>query len=108
MPTPQSPCPSLEPVIEIQVEPPPRPATWQQELADAVRDPDVLIDRLGLPDSLRDGARRAAKLFLLFVTDSFMRRMRPADPRDPLLLQVLPLEAETKSPLEFTADPLGE
>jgi EF-P beta-lysylation protein EpmB len=108
MPTPQSPCPSLEPVIEIQVEPPPRPATWQQELADAVRDPDVLIDRLGLPDSLRGGARQAAKLFPLFVTDSFMRRMRPADPRDPLLLQVLPLGAETKSPPEFTSDPLGE
>jgi L-lysine 2,3-aminomutase len=108
MPTPPSPRPSQESVIDLQIEIPPRPSTWQQELADAVRDPDILIDRLGLPDSLRAGARRAAKLFPLFVTDSFLRRMRPADPRDPLLLQVLPLGDETQSPQEFTADPLGE
>ncbi len=98
----------MEPAIETQIEIRPRPTTWSQELADAIRDPDVLIDRLGLPDSLRDGARRAAKLFPLFVTDSFMRRMRPADPRDPLLLQVLPLGAEINSPSDFSADPLGE
>ena len=67
----------------------------------------MLIDRLGLPDALRPGARRAAELFPLFVTESFLRRMRPGDPRDPLLLQVLPLGAETDSPPGFSADPLG-
>jgi EF-P beta-lysylation protein EpmB len=98
----------LEPAIAIQIEVPPRPSTWQQELADAIRDPDVLIDRLGLPESLRPGARQAAKLFPLFVTASFIRRMRTADPCDPLLLQVLPLGGETDSTPEFTADPLEE
>jgi EF-P beta-lysylation protein EpmB len=68
----------------------------------------VLIDRLGLPDALRVGARRAVELFPLFVTESFLQRMRPGDPRDPLLLQVLPLAVETDSPPGFTADPLGE
>lgn len=34
--------------------------------------------------------------------------MRPADPRDPLLLQVLPLGVETESPAGFTVDPLEE
>jgi EF-P beta-lysylation protein EpmB len=101
-------CESLESDIEIQAETIRRPLTWQQELADAIRDPDVLIDRLGLPDALRPGARRAAELFPLFVTESFLRRMRPGDERDPLLLQVLPLAAETDSPSEFTADPLEE
>jgi EF-P beta-lysylation protein EpmB len=86
----------------------PRPSAWQQELADAVRDPDLLIDRLGLPDPLRDGARRAAGLFPLFVTESFLRRMQPGDPRDPLLLQVLPLGAESNFQPGFTGDPLDE
>jgi EF-P beta-lysylation protein EpmB len=57
---------------------------------------------------LRDGARRAAELFPLFVTESFLRRIEPGDERDPLLLQVLPLGAEADSPPEFTADPLNE
>jgi EF-P beta-lysylation protein EpmB len=108
MPTPPPARPCLELAIDIQIEVPPRPSTWQQELADAIRDPDDLIDRLGLPESLRPGARLAAKLFPLFVTASFIRRMRPADPCDPLLLQVLPLGAETDSTPEFTADPLEE
>jgi EF-P beta-lysylation protein EpmB len=67
-----------------------------------------LIDRLGLPDSLRSGARRAAELFPLFVTESFLGRIRPGDPRDPLLLQVLPLGAEEVSPSGFVNDPLEE
>ena len=68
----------------------------------------MLIDRLALPDALREGARRAAALFPLFVTESFLGRMRPGDPRDPLLLQVLPLGAESESRPGFTADPLEE
>src|SRR5580704_1085978 len=108
MPTPRRPRESLESAIEIQAETIPRPLTWQQELADAIRDPDVLIDRLGLPDSLRSGARRAAELFPLFVTESFLGRIRPGDPRDPLLLQVLPLGAEEVSPSGFVNDPLEE
>jgi EF-P beta-lysylation protein EpmB len=85
-----------------------RPSSWQQELAAAIRDPDVLIDALGLPDELRPGARQAAALFPLMVTRSFLRRMRPADPRDPLLLQVLPLRAEGDAVLGFETDPLAE
>jgi len=96
------------PVIEISAEVRPRPAHWQQELANAIRDPDMLIDRLGLPDALREGARRAAGLFPLFVTESFLGRMQPGDPGDPLLLQVLPLGVESASPPGFTADPLEE
>ncbi len=67
-----------------------------------------MIDRLGLPHDLRAAARRAVELFPLFVTDSFLRRMQPGNPHDPLLLQVLPLAAETNSPAEFTTDPLEE
>jgi len=34
--------------------------------------------------------------------------MRPGDPHDPLLLQVLPTDLETDDPPEFTSDPVGE
>jgi EF-P beta-lysylation protein EpmB len=85
-----------------------RQTSWQRGLASAIRDPDDLIDALGLPDELRPGARRAADLFPLLVTRSYLRRMRPGDPHDPLLLQVLPLGAETENVPGFAADALGE
>ncbi len=82
--------------------------SWQQALADAIRDPDVLIDRLRLPDRFRTPARRAADAFPLFVTESFLRRMRREDPRDPLLLQVLPLADELAEVDGFSHDALNE
>jgi EF-P beta-lysylation protein EpmB len=85
-----------------------RSASWQRELASAIRDPDHLIDTLGLPDELRAGARQAAALFPLLVTRSFLSRMRPGDPRDPLLLQVLPLGAEADRVPGFVSDALAE
>jgi EF-P beta-lysylation protein EpmB len=85
-----------------------RSSSWQKELAAAIRDPDLLIDALGLPDELRAGARQAASLFPLLVTRSFLRRMRGGDPRDPLVLQVLPLGAEAEPAPGFQADALDE
>ena len=85
-----------------------RSSSWQHELAAAIRDPDLLIDAMGLPEELRVGARQTAGLFPLLVTRSFLRRMRRGDPRDPLLLQVLPLGAEADSVPGFEADALDE
>jgi EF-P beta-lysylation protein EpmB len=81
---------------------------WQKALASAIRDPDSLIDALGLPDELRIPARKAAALFPLFVTRSFLARMLPADASDPLLLQVLPLGAELEDHASFVPDALQE
>ena len=85
-----------------------RSSTWQRELASAIRDPDALIDALGLPEELRPAAQGAAKLFPLLVPPSFLRRMRPGDPSDPLLLQVLPLGAEAETFAGFASDALDE
>ncbi len=82
--------------------------TWHRELAEAVRDPDELIDRLGLPEALREPARNAAKLFPLMVTESYLNRMRPGDPTDPLLRQVLPWDAEFIESPGFAADAVGD
>lgn len=74
-----------------------------------MRDPDRLIDRLDLPDDWRAGARRAAETFSVVVPEPYLARIRPGDPDDPLLRQVLPLDAEC-SPAEpgFGADPVGD
>lgn len=82
---------------------------WQQQLRDAVRDPDRLIDLLGLPEELREGARRAARSFPIVVPMPFLGRMRRGDPRDPLLRQVLPLDAELAAVSPgYSEDPVGD
>ncbi len=81
---------------------------WQRELAGAVREPAELIRRLELPETLREPAERAARLFPLRVPEPYIARMRPGDPEDPLLRQVLPLAAETEAVAGYGADPLAE
>jgi EF-P beta-lysylation protein EpmB len=81
---------------------------WKQALAAAVRDPDELIGLLGLPDPCREGARRVARRFPLVAPRGFVARMRPGDPGDPLLRQVLPLDLEEEDRPGFVADPVGD
>ena len=81
---------------------------WQQELVEAIRDPATLLRELGLPLSLLSDAESAARSFQLMVTRSFLERMEPGNPGDPLLMQVLPVADELNSPAGFVADPLEE
>lgn len=81
---------------------------WQTALKNLVTEPEDLLKRLALDDKWLKPARSAAALFPLKVTESFVRRMRPGDPKDPLLLQVLPLQAEHHIVEGYTADPLEE
>jgi EF-P beta-lysylation protein EpmB len=81
---------------------------WQRELADAVRDPDELCRLLALDPAIAVAARRATGDFPLLVPRGFVARMRPGDPLDPLLLQVLPRPAERDQVAGFSADPLKE
>jgi len=70
------------------------PAAWQRELAAAIRDPIELCALLELDAGSAATARAATGGFPLLVPRGFAARMRPRDPRDPLLLQVLPTTAE--------------
>src|SRR5262245_16271815 len=81
---------------------------WHRSLAGAIRDPDELIDALRLPEHCREPARRAARLFPLLVPRSYLQRILPGDPHDPLLLQVLPLGQEEVAVPGFSADPVGD
>lgn len=90
-----------------------RPSTatsddWQSQLAKAIRNPAELLALLGLPESLLKGAQDAAKGFNLRVPRGFVALMRPGDPHDPLLRQVLPLAAELEPQPGFLHDPLLE
>jgi EF-P beta-lysylation protein EpmB len=88
-----------------QQRPPPR---WQQALADAITDPLELIELLGLDPVLAAHASTGAGRFPLRVPRSFVQRIRPGDPRDPLLLQVLPVLAELEDTCGYTADPVED
>ncbi|MEN1679337.1 MAG: EF-P beta-lysylation protein EpmB [Planctomycetota bacterium] len=86
---------------------PPAPS-WRRELAGAVRDPGELCRLLELPNELAEQAIAAAKDFPLLVPRGYVARMRKGDPADPLLRQVLPLDAETRPTPGFLADPVGD
>jgi L-lysine 2,3-aminomutase len=81
---------------------------WRKSLAEAIRDTDELIDRLGLPDRLRAPAKLAAKAFPLVVPISYLRRIRRGDESDPLLRQVLPIGAELIPDEGFSSDPVHD
>jgi len=92
---------------------PTRGSRWQHDLAAAITDPAELLRQLDLDPALLEDARgaaaaSAARGFPLRVPQSYVRRMRRGDPRDPLLLQVLPLGRETHAVPGFGGDPLGE
>jgi EF-P beta-lysylation protein EpmB len=86
---------------------PPR-APWQRALADAVGSVGELLDLLALPAALLPGGIEAARDFPLRVPRGFVARMRPGDPGDPLLLQVLPAAGELGAAPGFAGDPLAE
>lgn len=81
---------------------------WRQALRESVTDPHELLAMLGLDPSFLPGARRGDQLFRLRVPRGFVARMKPGDPEDPLLRQVLPLDAETVDTPGFMEDPVGD
>lgn len=85
-----------------------RPPRWQRSLADAVRDAGELCRLLRLPDEIRAAAERSGAAFRLFAPRGYVARMRPGDPHDPLLRQVLPLDDELRPAAGFSADPVAD
>ncbi|MBX3726928.1 MAG: EF-P beta-lysylation protein EpmB [Xanthomonadales bacterium] len=85
-----------------------QPSDWRRLWREAITDPAELLDRLGL-------AAHAARLlpgadtgFPVRVPAGFLARMRPGDPDDPLLLQVLPRAAELLEAPGFVEDAVGD
>src|SRR4051812_11978502 len=84
------------------------PTSWQRELADAITDPRELLAALDLPVELAGPAERAARVSGRRVPRRFVARMRRGDVNDPLLRQVLPLDAELADAPGYLPDPLAE
>ena len=81
---------------------------WQAALAAAFREPSDLLDYLDLPKSLLNGAIAAGHSFNLRAPLSYCQRIEKGNPSDPLLRQILPLDAELIESPEFTTDPVGD
>ncbi len=104
---------------------------WQRELANAIRSADLLCERLGLKAIGSDATTTQAKAsgaeagmtqkdgdeaslsavleqFPVLVPESFLKRMTPQNPRDPLLLQVLPSFHELDKAVGYSFDPVGD
>ena len=81
---------------------------WQRRLQEGVSSVGELLDRVGVDPGDVPTSVAAARDFPLRVPRDFVARMRPGDPNDPLLLQVLPVVAETVPATGFGTDPLAE
>ena len=79
---------------------------WQHALRNAITDPNELLAKLALPVHLGDAAAQAQ--FSLRVPRELVARIRPGDPEDPILLQVLPQDREMTPVTGFSADPLAD
>ena len=82
--------------------------SWQKIVQQAIRDPDELKRRLDLPVADDPRIANANQRFSTFVPQPWLERIRPGDPRDPLLLQTLPVAEETRELPGFSADPVGD
>lgn len=80
---------------------------WRRPWRDAVTEPLELLRLLGL-EALADRIPTDAAGFPLRVPRGFVARMRPGDPADPLLRQVLPLDLETLEVEGFGLDAVGD
>ncbi len=94
--------------MTLQLAPSQSLLSWQEELSQAVRDPEQLLEQLALPKALLPQARRAHELFPLRVPQPFLDRIEKGNPEDPLLKQILPLGVEDNHIEGYTTDPLEE
>jgi len=81
---------------------------WQSQLRDVIMSRRELLETLGLRDADVGDSGGACEDFPLKVPRSFVQRMQPGDPRDPLLLQVLSSRQEMDSIPGYLRDPVGE
>jgi EF-P beta-lysylation protein EpmB len=81
---------------------------WRMLWRDAVTDPRELLAMLGLSGLAGRLPANGDAGFPLRVPRGFVTRMRHADPEDPLLRQVLPLDDECRILPGFSSDAVGD
>ncbi len=78
---------------------------WQTILGDSFTNPNALLSYLGLKSTQHE---KGHQLFRTRVPRPFADKMQRLNPKDPLLLQVLPVDIETQWQPGFVKDPLIE
>lgn len=81
---------------------------WQLELKAAITDPAELCKLLALDPSILPVQPEVLRQFSLRVPPAFLKRIKPRNPQDPLLLQVLATNHELENTPGFSIDPLAE
>lgn len=81
---------------------------WQSQLRNVITSRRELLEALGLSADSIGSPDGADADFPVKVPHNFVRRMRPGDPRDPLLLQVLSTAQEMADSPGYLRDPVGE
>ena len=81
---------------------------WQAQLRESMRSGQALLARLGLDPAEVGFSEGASDSFPVKVPAAYLARIRPGDPRDPLLLQVLASNRELLDAPGFGRDPVGE
>lgn len=79
---------------------------WQSQIADVITDIDQLLAILELSDLKSE--LYVPEGFSLRVPRAFVGKMQKGNPKDPLLLQVLPSKLEQIKVSGYVADPLAE
>lgn len=86
----------------------PQQPNWLSYLANAVNDPEKLLQQLELPQSQFKQDIAARRLFPLRVPQPFIDKMEKGNPHDPLFLQVMSAQQEFLHVEGFNTDPLDE
>ena len=82
--------------------------SWQEQLAQAIRSPNDLLEYSGLNANSIGYSPHTIKQFPVRVPYSFANRIKKNDPNDPILRQVFPYIDEEKEENGFINDPLSE
>ncbi len=81
---------------------------WHQALINAFREPDELARYLQIDPKIFYPEQAPDTGFPMLVPQGFARRMEKQNPRDPLLLQVMPGVEELHTAPGFCQDPVGD
>jgi L-lysine 2,3-aminomutase len=85
-----------------------QPLSWQEQLSQAIRQPNELLKYIGLKADAIGYSHQAIAQFPIRVPHAFANRIRQNDPNDPLLRQVFPYIDEENEVSGFIKDPLAE
>ncbi len=82
--------------------------SWQEQLAQAIQQPNELLEYVGLMADSIGYSHQGIKQFPIRVPHTFANRIKQHDPDDPILRQVFPYIDEENGKTGFIKDPLSE